>query len=272
MVLLDQLNFFLVGDTQGLAVILDGAPVSESEMGDQDTSGRTAEITPWSVAFERLDILRNILDVSEQLFAEVGLREMSVEVAAVLQRRGFVALAQSTLDPASRLLLGRHGVTAVANNHVRSVLAFSKQVLLQIEVAHPVEAAEMSQQSRTVDADETTFRTRERRRDRKVGRQGVVEVLRQVVAPTFLREGQRTHRTSESRRRNQRRRNRIRRIHPTLDHRLTDTGSRSVGEVFRGLFGELDDGLVRDAVVQQDHGLVRCHVVALGAAEGWNIR
>jgi len=238
---------------------------------DEDTSSRTAEIATGPVAFERLHVQGDALDVLEKPLAEVSFGQVPVEVAAVLQRRRFVALAKSALDSASGFLLWRDVVSSIANCNVRRVVASTRQEVLQIVIGHPVEVAEMSQQRRSVDADEATLGARERRHDGKVGRQRVVEVLREVIAPTFRRKRQRAKRTLESRRWSKRR---CRRIQPTFDgsHRSVGTCvgggcNSSVGDVFRRLFGEFDDDFVGDAVVKQQHGLVGSDVVALRAAE-----
>jgi hypothetical protein len=85
LVLLDQLHFLVVRDAQGLAVILDGAPVEEAEMRDEHASGHAAEVAAGLGAAERPHVGRNSLEIFEQFFAEVRLREVAVEVAVVLQ-------------------------------------------------------------------------------------------------------------------------------------------------------------------------------------------
>ena len=102
--------------------------------------------------------------------------EVSVEVALVLQPRGFVAFAEPTLDT-SGFLLGSDLDSAIANDNVRSVLSFLDQKFSQIFVRHSVKAAEMSQQRRPVDADEVTFVTTKRRRNWQIGGQRIVEMF-----------------------------------------------------------------------------------------------
>ena len=85
-------------------------------MDEKDTSSKSGELAIVSVALVRLNVSGDVFEVFEQPLAKVCFGKMSMKITFVLQKRGVLFLAKSTLDASDDLLFGRDFAAPVTNN------------------------------------------------------------------------------------------------------------------------------------------------------------